>query len=483
MLRQFCLRFKFCQVINKENIQIYNAISQKIEQQPFKASIVDIWKLSSINLMDNQLWEKTEIQFSKWLNHIDNEDLTKMGFLISKHHQFLSLRAKLQFENRIRKLSKTLTDKQISSLIEKIFPLATENTKTLLIQLFLNQQNMDNLNQMKSLLIILENSKVLLQPIMERLKSISSITEFNNYDEIIIYLQLFYSNLIHNWIALISHREETKTKLNEIIYGNKSNLSQSKIDPQLNYLNLDDIYKEINKQSIEDTLEFKRFLAFIQFIRACKYKNVSVKNKVDISQLYQRIILKLTPLEIIQMISELDKIIPIDIQINSLKQYVKTNELQMNNNYYIMFQTANLKYLQSQELSEIFISNIKYTIESFNINTLSELYSLLLKTESTFKELQSMILEIRQKTKDITIKTIQINNSIKINCALQITKLYNLQNETLQILWEKVTIEDLPQVQQILVVLRQYVSHNKLTEDQMNLIQRILRNKFQITQK
>ncbi|CAD8182884.1 unnamed protein product [Paramecium pentaurelia] len=483
MLRQFCLRFRFCQVINKENIQIYNAISQKIEQQPFKASIVDIWKLSSINLMDNQLWEKTEIQFSKWLNHIDNEDLTKMGFLISKHHQFLSLKAKLQFENRIRKLSKTLTDKQISSLIEKIFPLATENTKTLLIQLFLNQQNMDNLNQMKSLLIILENSKVLLQPIIERLKSISSITEFNNYDEIIIYLQLFYSNLIHNWIALISHREETKTKFNEIIYGNKSNISQSKIDPQLNYLNLDDIYKEINKQSIEDTLEFKRFLAFIQFIRACKYKNVSVKNKVDISQLYQRIILKLTPLEIIQMISELDKIIPIDIQINSLKQYVKTNELQMNNNYYIMFQTANLKYLQSQELSEIFISNIKYTIESFNINTLSELYSLLLKTESTFKELQSMILEMRQKTKDITIKTIQINNSIKINCALQITKLYNLQNETLQILWEKVTIEDLPQVQQILVVLRQYVSHNKLTEDQMNLIQRILRNKFQITQK
>lgn len=66
---------------------------------------------------------------------------------------------------------------------------------------------------------------------MERLKSISSITEFNNYDEIIIYLQLFYSNLIHNWISLISYREETKTKLNEIIYGNKSNTSLSKIDP------------------------------------------------------------------------------------------------------------------------------------------------------------------------------------------------------------------------------------------------------------
>ncbi|CAD8206446.1 unnamed protein product [Paramecium octaurelia] len=483
MLRQLCLRFRFCQVINKESLQIYNTISQKIEQQPFKASIVDIWKLSSINLMDNQLWEKTEVQFSKWLNHIDNEDLTKMGFLISRHHQLLTLRAKLQFENRIRKLSKTLTDKQISSLIEKIFHISTENTKTLLIQLFLNQQNLDNLNQMKSLLIILENSKVMLQPILERLKSLSSITEFNNYDEIIVYLQLFYSNLIHNWISLISHREETKTKLNEIIYGNKSNASSSKIDPQLHCLNLDDIYKEINKQSSEESLEFKRFLAFIQFIRACKYRNVSVKNKVDISQLYQRIILKLTPLEIIQMISELDQLIPIDIQINCLKQYVKTNELQMNNNYYIMFQTANLKYLQSQELSELFISNIKYTIESFNINNLSELYSLLLKTESTFKDLQPMVLEMRQKTKDITIKTIQINNSIKINSALQITKLYNLQNEALQILWEKVIIEDLPQVQQILVVLRSYVSHNKVTEDQLNLIQRILRNKFQITQK
>ncbi|CAD8120508.1 unnamed protein product [Paramecium sonneborni] len=480
MLRQIC--FRFCQVLNKENLQIYNAISQKIEQQPFKASIVDIWKVSSINLMDSQLWEKTENQFSKWLNHIDNDDLTNMALLISKHHQFLSLRAKLQFENRIRKLQKALNDKQICSLIERIFPISTENTKTILIQLFLSQQNMDYLNQMKCVLVILENSKVMLQPIIEKLKTISSITEFKSYDEIIIYLQIFYSNLIHNWTVLISNREETKTKLNEIIYGNKSNSTTQKSDIQLDYLSLDDIFKQINIQSTEEALEFKRFLTFIQFIRACKYKNQSIKDRFDISILYQRNILKLTPLEIVQIITELDKVIPIDIQINCLKQYVKTNEQQMNNNYYIMFQTANLKYLQSQELSEIFISNIKCTIESFSINNISELQSLLLKTESTFKELQPIILEMRQKTKEITIKLIQINNSIKINCALQITKLYNLQNDYLQILWEKVQIGDLQQVQQILVVLRQYASQNKIREDQLNLIQRILRNKFLITQ-
>ncbi|CAD8119207.1 unnamed protein product [Paramecium sonneborni] len=42
-------------------------------------------------------------------------------------------------------------------------------------------------------------------------------------------------------------------------------------------------------------------------------------------------------------------------------------------------------------------------------------------------------MERKQKTKEITIKTTQINNSIKINCAQQFTKLYSFQNEYLQV--------------------------------------------------
>ncbi|CAD8119210.1 unnamed protein product [Paramecium sonneborni] len=61
----------------------------------------------------------TENQFSKWLNHIDNEKLTNMALLISKHLQFLSEKGKLYFENRIKKLSNGFTNIQICSLIQK----------------------------------------------------------------------------------------------------------------------------------------------------------------------------------------------------------------------------------------------------------------------------------------------------------------------------------------------------------------------------
>ncbi|CAD8119209.1 unnamed protein product [Paramecium sonneborni] len=235
---------------------------------------------------------------------------------------------------------------------------------------------MNNLNQIKCVLAILENSNFMLKPIIEKLKSISRIIDLNSNDEIIMYFQLFYSNLIHNWIALVTNREETKTKLNEIFMKIKSDSTiLNLILNQIVQIQIKSLNKQLNNL-LKKILNSKDSLDLFNSFEPANIRMYLLRIRLIFPNYVKELFLKLTPLEIVQIISDLDKIIPIDIQINYLKQHVNSNELQINNNnYYIMLQAANLKYLLfiqtlGQELSEILISNINYTIESFNINSL-----------------------------------------------------------------------------------------------------------------
>lgn len=54
MFRRFI--FAFSKTLNKENYELYNKLSQKIESQPFKMSIAGLAKLSSQNLVDIEVW-------------------------------------------------------------------------------------------------------------------------------------------------------------------------------------------------------------------------------------------------------------------------------------------------------------------------------------------------------------------------------------------------------------------------------------------
>lgn len=170
-------------------------------------------------MLDQPLWAKTEQLFKKWQGHLKIDDLVPFAVLVSKNQHFCSSKLIVSLEHRLKKNQAAISEKHLCTLIQHFLPSANDLFKQFLVQLLLKARSLSRTLQLRSLIQVLGHTTSHAQQVIQLLLDLSQTREFSSVEELVYFLQVFYSELPHAWLRRTKTRQLTQGAMSGIIYG------------------------------------------------------------------------------------------------------------------------------------------------------------------------------------------------------------------------------------------------------------------------